>query len=46
MLIRRRQVFAEISPEASLGVTAVWTGAVGALLLIIIVARMISWSAP
>ena len=42
MFIRRRQVFVDMSPEASLGVTAVWTGAVGALLLIMLFVRLIN----
>jgi hypothetical protein len=42
MLIRRRQVLADMSPETALGVIAVWTGAVGALLLIMLVVRLVS----
>jgi hypothetical protein len=42
MLIRKRQAFAEMSTEASLRLAAVWSGAVGGLLLIMVLVRHFS----
>ena len=42
MLIRRPQVFAGMSAEASLALAAAWSGAVGGLLLIMILVRLLS----
>jgi hypothetical protein len=42
MLIRKRQPFADMSAEACLGVTAAWSGAVGGLLLIMLLVRLFS----
>jgi hypothetical protein len=38
----KRQVFAEIPPAACIGLTAVWSGAVGGMLLIMILLRLFS----
>jgi hypothetical protein len=42
MLIRKRQVFADMSPEASLCLAAASSGAVGPLLFIVILVRLFS----
>jgi hypothetical protein len=42
MLVRKRQLFADMSAEACLGVTAAWSGAVGGLLLIMLLVRLFS----
>jgi hypothetical protein len=42
MLVRKRQAFAEMSLEASLRLAAVWSGAVGGLLLIMFLVRHFS----
>jgi hypothetical protein len=41
MLMRRDQVFADMSSEARLGVAAAWSGAVG-LLLVMLLGRLFS----
>jgi hypothetical protein len=38
----KRQVITEIPPAACMGLTAVWSGAVGGLLLIMILLRLFS----
>jgi hypothetical protein len=40
MLIRRREVFADMSPAACFGLVAAWSGAVSGLLLIMILIRV------
>jgi hypothetical protein len=42
MLIRRPQVFAGMSAEASLGLALAWSGVVGGLLLVMILVRLFS----
>ena len=42
MLIRKRQPFADMSAEAGFGVTVAWSGAVGGLLLIMLLVRLFS----
>ena len=42
MLMRRDQVFADMSSEACLGVAAAWSGAVGGLLLVMLLVRLFS----
>lgn len=42
VLVRRRQVFANMSPAACARLTAAWSGAVGGMLLIMILARLFS----
>jgi hypothetical protein len=42
MPARRPQVFADMSPAASVGLTAAWSGAVAGLLLIMILLRLFS----
>ena len=42
MLMRRDQVFADMSSEACLGVAAAWSGAVGGLLLVMLLGRLFS----
>jgi hypothetical protein len=42
MLIRKPRVFADMSAEASLALAAAWSGAVGGLLLIMILVRLFS----
>ena len=42
MLVRRPQVFANLPPETSVRLTAVWCGAVGGMLLIMILIRLFS----
>jgi hypothetical protein len=42
MLIRRRQVFSHMSPAASLGLAAAWSGSVSSLLFIMILVRLLS----
>jgi hypothetical protein len=42
MLIRRRQEFADMSPEASLRLAAAWTGAITGLFFVMILVRLFS----
>ena len=42
MLMRRDQVFADMSSAACLGVAAAWSGAVGGLLLVMLLVRLFS----
>jgi len=42
MLIRRGQVFSDMSPSASLGLAAAWSGLVISLLFIMILVRLLS----
>jgi len=42
MLIRRRQMFADMSTAASLALAAAWSGAVSCLFLVMILARLFS----
>jgi hypothetical protein len=42
MLIRRQQAFAVMSPEVSLSVATAWSGAVGGLLVMMILVRLFS----
>ena len=40
MLIRRRQVFADMSSAASLALAAAWSGVVSGLVLVMILVRL------
>jgi hypothetical protein len=42
MLIRRPQAFADMSPEAAVGLSVAWGGAVGGILLIMILLCLFS----
>jgi hypothetical protein len=42
MLARRREVFNDMSAAATLRVATAWSGAVGAMLFILILARLFS----
>jgi hypothetical protein len=42
MLLRRGQVFAHMSPAASLGLAAAWSGAVSGLFFVMILVRLFS----
>lgn len=42
MLTRKPQIFVGMSVEASVGLAAAWSGAVGAMLLAVILARLFS----